>query len=299
MNMRGILARHGIPEQVFSDNGPQISCTEFANSWGFVHLTSSPQYPQPNGLAEKAVQTAKIIIGRQRHRVEILTSIYHTTSISDCGKSPAQLLMSRHLRYILPSPTASLQPVFENPEVTQRRLEEKQEKQKMFYDQNAKTCAGISVGDHILLRKNTGGYQSAVGIEKADTPRSYNFRTKDGAVYRRTSRISRNRDTMLVMCLAMAAPEALRYEIPSEPQLPVTRHPRIPTVSPPNQLAEVPVADVPVVPSEVNNLPLRQMSWNQYNAWKLHAGGEHNPRPTVCHDCFYTLACYFFLAINR
>ena len=101
----------------------------------------------------------------------------------------------------------------------------------MFNDRNAKTRAGFSVGDHILLRKNTGGYKSAVVIEKADTPRSYNFRTKDGAS---TVDISRNRDTMLVMCLAMAAPEALRYEIPSGPQLPVTRRPRIPTVSPPN-----------------------------------------------------------------
>ena len=62
MKMKGILARHGIPEQVFSDNGPQFSCTEFAqfaNTWGFVHSTSSPQYPQSNGLTEKAVQTGK------------------------------------------------------------------------------------------------------------------------------------------------------------------------------------------------------------------------------------------------
>ena len=59
MKMKGILARHGIPEQVFSDNGPQFSCTEFTSTWGFVHSTSSPQ---SNGLAEKAVQTAKIII---------------------------------------------------------------------------------------------------------------------------------------------------------------------------------------------------------------------------------------------
>ncbi len=93
---------------------------------------------------------------------------YRTTPISDCGKSPAQLLMSRRLRSILPSTPASLQPDLVNPEATQRRFEEKQEKQKMFYNRNAKTRAGISVGDQILLRKNTGGYQSAVITEKAD-----------------------------------------------------------------------------------------------------------------------------------
>ena len=140
MKMKGILARHGIPEQVFSDNGPQFSCTEFAqfaNTWGFVHSTSSPRYPQSNGLAEKAVHTAKRTIMKatasSRHPYIALLE-YRTTPISDCGKLPAQLLMSRRLRSILPSTAASLQPDLVNPEATQRRLEEKQEKQKMFYE---------------------------------------------------------------------------------------------------------------------------------------------------------------------
>ena len=140
-----------------------------ARNWGFVHSSSSPRYPQSNGLAEKAVQTAKIIIlkatasGRDPY---IALLEYCTTPISDCRKSPAQLLMSRRLRSILHSTAASLQPDVVNPETTQRRFEEKQETQNMFYD---KTRAGISVGDQILPRKNTGGYQSAVVTEKADT----------------------------------------------------------------------------------------------------------------------------------
>ena len=163
--------------------------------------------------------------------------------------------MSRRFRSILSSTPASLQPDLVNPEVTQWRFEETQEKQKMFYDRNAKTRAGISVGEHnILLRKNTGGYQGAVVIEKSDTPRSYNVRTKNGAVYRRISRHLKKPRHYADDVPRMAAPEALRYEIPSEP---VTRRPRIPSVSPPNQLAEVLVAEVPVVPSEANNLPLR------------------------------------------
>ena len=145
------MARHGIPEQVFSDNGPQFSCAEFAqfaNTWEFVHSTSSPRYPQSNGLAEKAVQTAKRIVmkatasGRDPY---IALLEYRTTPISDCGKSPAQLLMSRRLRYILPSTPASLQPVLVNPEDIQLRFEEKQDKQKTVYDRNARTRAGISV----------------------------------------------------------------------------------------------------------------------------------------------------------
>ena len=188
--MKGIMARHGIPEQVFSDNGPQFSCAEFAkfaNTWGFVHSTSSPRYPQSNGLAEKAVQTAKRIVmkatasGRDPY---IALLEYRTTPISDCGKSPAPLLMSRRLRSILPSTPASLQPDLVNPEDIQLRFEEKQDKQKTVYDRNARTRASISVGDQILMRKNSGGYQSAVVTRKTDAPRSYNVRTKDGAIYR-------------------------------------------------------------------------------------------------------------------
>ena len=135
MKSKGIMARHGIPEQVFSDNAPQFSCAEFAqfaNTWGFVHSTSSSRYPQSNGLAEKPVQTAKRSVmkatasGRDPY---IALLEYRTTPISDCGKSPAQLLMSRRLRSILPSTPASLQPVLVNPEDIQIRFEEKQDKQ--------------------------------------------------------------------------------------------------------------------------------------------------------------------------
>ena len=181
---------------------------------------------------------------------------YRTTPISDCGKSPAQLLMSRRLRSILPSTPASLQPVLVNPEDIQLRFEEKQDKQKRVYDRNARTRASISVGDQILMRKNSGGYQSAVVTEKTDAPRSYNVRTKDGAIYRRTSRHLKKPIHYAGEVPRTSAAEALRCESPREPQLPVIRRPAIPTVLPPNQPAEIPVADVPDVP-EVNNLPLR------------------------------------------
>ena len=155
--------------------------------------------------------------------------------------------MSRRLISILPSTPASLQHVLVNPEDIQLRFEEKQDKQKRVYDRNARTRASISVGDPILMRKNSGGYQSAVVTEKTDAPRSYNVRTKDGAIYRRTSQHLKKPRHYAGEVPRTSAPEALRYEIPREPQLPVL---------PPNQPAEIPVADVPDVP-EVNNLPLR------------------------------------------
>ena len=60
--LKAHFARYGIPDVVFSDNGPQYTSEEFRNfsrSWDFRHKTSSPGYPQSNGKVESAVKTAK------------------------------------------------------------------------------------------------------------------------------------------------------------------------------------------------------------------------------------------------
>ena len=60
--MRSQFARHGVPELVMSDNGPQFSCREFrefAQRWDVEHVTSSPRYHQSNGQFERAIGTVK------------------------------------------------------------------------------------------------------------------------------------------------------------------------------------------------------------------------------------------------
>ena len=63
--LKSLFARHGIPQQVMSDNGPQYSSFEFskfAKAYQFVHTTSSPKFPQSNGEAERAVRTIKSLL---------------------------------------------------------------------------------------------------------------------------------------------------------------------------------------------------------------------------------------------
>ena len=67
--MEMIFSRLGIPEVVRSDNGPQYSSAtfkEFAETWGFKHVTSSPEYPKSNGMAERHVQTVKQILTKAK-----------------------------------------------------------------------------------------------------------------------------------------------------------------------------------------------------------------------------------------
>ena len=54
------FARYGIPDGLYTDNGPKFDCAEFtrfAYKWKFKHHTSSPYHSQSNRLIEAAVKT--------------------------------------------------------------------------------------------------------------------------------------------------------------------------------------------------------------------------------------------------
>ena len=60
--LKSIFARHGITEQVRSDDGPQFDSAEFpyfAKEWGFKHSASSPRFTQANGKVGRGVRTVK------------------------------------------------------------------------------------------------------------------------------------------------------------------------------------------------------------------------------------------------
>ena len=63
-HVKFMVPRHGILEQVISDNGPQFSseCFQlFAREYGFSNTTPSPRYSQSNGMAENGVGIVKKI----------------------------------------------------------------------------------------------------------------------------------------------------------------------------------------------------------------------------------------------
>ena len=61
-HFRSIFARHGLLEELTTDNGPQLILEEFTNFAAearFQHITSSPRLPQANGLAGRTVKSLK------------------------------------------------------------------------------------------------------------------------------------------------------------------------------------------------------------------------------------------------
>ena len=66
-----ICSEYGWPETLVSDNGPCYTSEIFTNlmvEYNVNHITSSPHYPQSNGLAEKYVQIVKNPISQSKGR---------------------------------------------------------------------------------------------------------------------------------------------------------------------------------------------------------------------------------------
>jgi len=98
-HLSSIFSRHGIPQILFSDNGPQYKSIEFSTfikTYGFKHFTSSPRYPQANGEAERAVRTIKQLLSTSSD--PYLALLAYRSSPLQNGYSPSELLMGRKLR---------------------------------------------------------------------------------------------------------------------------------------------------------------------------------------------------------
>lgn len=112
-----------------TDNGPQFASKEFeafASQYCFDHITSSPRYPQSNGLIEHMVQTVKQCMKKcaaagQDPNLAML--IYRATPRSTSIPSPAELLNGRKYRALLP--TRSLMQNAHGQIVREQMVEEK------------------------------------------------------------------------------------------------------------------------------------------------------------------------------
>ena len=190
--LKSVFARHGIPAKVVSDNGPQFASAEFADfarDWDFRHETSSPHYAQSNGLAEKMVGVVKHIFSKAKSAgTDPYKGIleYRTTCLKT-GYSPAQLLMGRNLRSVLPTVQNQLLPKTPSTKHVRKKISKAKQEQKYYYDRSSKHLTPLKVGDSARIQRQDGRWKPGVISEKHND-RSFTFRTLEGAEYRRNRR---------------------------------------------------------------------------------------------------------------
>lgn len=189
------FARHGIPERVITDNGPQFVAQDyakFAAEWDFQHVTSSPRYSQSNGKAESAVKIAKTLLKKalkEGSDVYLAMLEWRNTPDPD-GVSAVQKLMSRRTRTCLPTPEVLLMPKVVPNVPEQIRLRKQQA--KLQYDKGAKDLPELNIGQGVLLQPDLlhQPWRRAV-CRQILGDRSYVVETADGRQYRRNRRFLR------------------------------------------------------------------------------------------------------------
>ncbi|XP_044173493.1 uncharacterized protein K02A2.6-like [Acropora millepora] len=106
--LKAVFARFGIPDILVRDNGPQFVSSEFSvfpRTSEFKHVTSSPTYAQSNGKAENSVKTVKHLLKKCKdsgHSEYLALLDWQNTPTSGIGTSPAQRLMGRGCKTLLP-----------------------------------------------------------------------------------------------------------------------------------------------------------------------------------------------------
>ena len=152
LQTKKIFARHGIPEYVISDDGPQYACKEYkqlAETWNFQHYTSSPHCPKGNGTAEAAVKQAKRILKMSDD--PYLAILGHRNTPDDLA-SPNEKLMSRTTRSSIPVKPSLLEPyIIPTKSIIQASIRKKQQNKK-YYDKKSRSLPSLVVGERIRTK---------------------------------------------------------------------------------------------------------------------------------------------------
>ena len=152
--LKAVFARFGIPDVLVTYNGPQFSSAEFsvfARTWDFDHVTSSPKYPQSNGNAENAVKTVKRLFKKCKDsgQSEFLALLdWRNTPTEGMGTSPAQRLLGRRCRTLLPIADSLLKPRYDT-DTDNRALIGIKQCQQYYYNRAVKPLKTITPGETV------------------------------------------------------------------------------------------------------------------------------------------------------
>ena len=192
---KSIFARMGIPENLHSDKGVQFMSKEFAQFaeyWGFTHTSSSPHHHSGNGEAERAVQTVKNLLKKEKDPYLALLN-YRATPLLQ-GQSPAELLMHRKLRTRVPAvrvdPSTSQDAEFREKD---KRIKDRM---KRNFDQRhrARPLPPVKEGQSVRVKTPTETDAVVLRSVPGSNQRSVPLRTENGRVTSRNRSQLRFRD---------------------------------------------------------------------------------------------------------
>ena len=182
-----VFSEYGWPDTLLTDNGPCYAAQEFKQlmlDMSVNHITSSPHYPQSNGLAEKYVQIVKNLFikaheeGTDYHKALM---IYRNTPLDDNLLSPMKLLQGRVARSDLPMSYAAkvkygIASGRSLPPPVQR-----QDKNERAPTHDYKLNQDVMYLDPVSKK-----WFPATIVHLMDAKRSYLIKTPDGVEYRKT-----------------------------------------------------------------------------------------------------------------
>ncbi|XP_031333939.1 uncharacterized protein K02A2.6-like [Photinus pyralis] len=185
--LKNIFAINGLPEEVFSYNGPPFNSwdfIEFANRYDIKLTTSSPRYPRSNGMVERTVQTVKSLLTKCLLEKEdpFAAILNYNVTAKQNLPSPSELLMGRRLRTALPVSCKLLEPKFPIRGIKDQ-LKLLQERQKAYYDVSKKKLSELEPQEDVYVQEGIRNWKPGVVMKKSG-PNDYIVRIGE-ADYRR------------------------------------------------------------------------------------------------------------------
>ena len=182
-----VFSEYGWPDTLLTDNGPCYASQEFKKlmlDMSVNHITTSPHYPQSNGLDEEYVQIVKNLFIKAHEEgtdYQKALMIYRNTPLDDNLLSPMQLLQGRTARSDLPMSHAAK---VKYGLASGRSLPPPVPAQDK--NERAPTHDYKLNQDVMYLDPTSKKWFPATIVRLLDAKRSYLIKTPEGAEYRRT-----------------------------------------------------------------------------------------------------------------
>ena len=151
---------------------------------------NSASTPDSASKAESGVKTAKRLLRKSiRAGTDPYLAFldYRNTPTQAMTTSPAQRLMGRRTKTLLPTAQSLLMPKTTQPGIEKSQLKECQRAQPKYYNRNTKDLPTLSEGDVVRMKPFKLGAKSwpKAQVTARLDERSYTVETDNGTVYRR------------------------------------------------------------------------------------------------------------------